>query len=109
MLKALLVDDEQNNLDNLDFMLKHDCEGVVVSGMAHNADEARQWLKNNSVDILFLDINMPGETGFDLLRSLPQHHDHTAVHLLRRSLQLLLKKLNWISTKLLVLLHQTQV
>jgi len=74
MLKALLVDDEQNNLDNLEFMLKHDCEGVMVAGKAHNATEAREWLSRNIVDILFLDINMPGETGFDLLKSLPQHN-----------------------------------
>lgn len=74
MLKALLVDDEQNNLDNLEFMLRHDCEGVMVAGKAHNATEAREWLSRNIVDILFLDINMPGETGFDLLKSLPQHN-----------------------------------
>jgi len=74
MLKALLVDDEQNNLDNLEFMLMHDCQDVVVSGKVHNAPEAREWLSRNTVDILFLDINMPGETGFDLLKSLPSHN-----------------------------------
>ena len=74
MLRALLVDDEQNNLDNLEFMLKHDCEGVMVVGKAHNAVEAREWLSKNTIDILFLDINMPGETGFDLLKSLPNHN-----------------------------------
>lgn len=73
MLRALLVDDEQNNLDNLEFMLVHDCEGVSVAGKAHNAVEAREWLSKNHTDILFLDINMPGETGFDLLKSLPEH------------------------------------
>lgn len=72
MLTALLVDDEQNNLDNLEFMLRHDCEGVQVMGKAHNAQEAREWLSRNKTDIVFLDINMPGETGFDLLKSLPE-------------------------------------
>ena len=74
MLKALLVDDEQNNLDNLEFMLMHDCQDVIVSGKVHGAPEAREWLSRNTVDILFLDINMPGETGFDLLKSLPSHN-----------------------------------
>ena len=73
MLKALLVDDEQNNLDNLEFMLQHDCEGVYVAGKAHHAAEAREWLSRHAVDLVFLDINMPGESGFDLLKSLPQH------------------------------------
>jgi two-component system, LytTR family, response regulator len=73
MITALLVDDEQNNLDNLEFMLRHDCQGVDVIGKAHNASEARDWLGKHSVDLVFLDINMPGETGFDLLKSLPDH------------------------------------
>ncbi|HNB80785.1 MAG TPA: LytTR family DNA-binding domain-containing protein [Chitinophagaceae bacterium] len=71
MLRAILVDDEQNNLDNLEFMLLNDCEGIRILAKLHNATEAREWLSQNSCDLLFLDINMPGETGFDLLKSLP--------------------------------------
>ena len=70
MIKALLVDDEVNNLENLQFLLQHDCEGIEVVGKAKNAGQARDWLANHTADVIFLDINMPGENGFQLLSSL---------------------------------------
>lgn len=74
MLKALLVDDELNNLNNLEFLLQNDCEGVKVVGKARNAQQARNWLQQHTADVVFLDINMPGEDGFQLLSSLPDHN-----------------------------------
>jgi two-component system LytT family response regulator len=74
MLKALLVDDEQKNLENLAFLIQHDCEGVVVVDKLTSAAAARDWLQYNTADVIFLDINMPGENGFQLLSSLPQHN-----------------------------------
>jgi two-component system, LytTR family, response regulator len=70
MIRALLVDDEENNLENLEFMLVNDCEGLKVAGKARNAAEARKWLSQNTADVIFLDIHMPGETGFQLLQTL---------------------------------------
>jgi two-component system LytT family response regulator len=74
MITALLVDDEQNNLESLAFLLDNDCDGITVAGKATSAREARAWLTNNKVDVVFLDINMPGESGFDLLSSLPERN-----------------------------------
>lgn len=71
ILTALLVDDEVNNLHNLEFLLHHDCEGIQVTGKAQNAGEARDWLRSHTADVIFLDINMPGENGFQFLDSLP--------------------------------------
>lgn len=70
MLKALLVDDEINNLASLGFLLHHDCEGVLVVGKAQSAAQARRWLQANQADVLFLDIDMPGENGFEFLNSI---------------------------------------
>lgn len=70
MLKALLVDDEVNNLQSLEFLLNNDCEGVIVAGKANDAVQARKWLTNHTADVIFLDINMPGESGFEFLQSL---------------------------------------
>jgi len=70
MLKALLIDDEINNLDNLKFILENDVKGVIVSGKVTSAEEARGWLELNSVDVVFLDINMPNENGFQFLSTL---------------------------------------
>ena len=69
MLKALLVDDEVNNLASLEFMLVNDCRGVTVAGKARSGEEAREWLRTNEADVIFLDINMPGESGFQFLNS----------------------------------------
>ena len=70
MLKALLVDDELNNLESLEFLLHNDCEGVTVAGTARSAAQAREWLQLNHADVIFLDISMPGEDGFQFLNSL---------------------------------------
>jgi len=64
MLKALLIDDELNNLTSLEFLLQHDCKGIEVAGKALSAKEARKWLESHYADVIFLDINMPGENGF---------------------------------------------
>ena len=70
MVKALLVDDERNNLESLQFLLHNDCEGIEVVGKVNNAREARDWLADHTPDVIFLDINMPGENGFQFLSSL---------------------------------------
>lgn len=74
MLNVLLVDDEVNNLESLEFMLVNDCEGIHVAGKFSNAREARDWLSKHTVDVIFLDISMPGENGFQFLSNLPSHH-----------------------------------
>ncbi|MBL7701747.1 MAG: response regulator transcription factor [Ferruginibacter sp.] len=73
-LKALLVDDEMNNLENLKFLLENDCTGVEVAGMALNGAQAREWLAQNKADVVFLDISMPAETGFEMLEKIPEHN-----------------------------------
>ncbi|MBK8611379.1 MAG: response regulator transcription factor [Chitinophagaceae bacterium] len=73
-IQALLVDDEQNNLENLKYLLEHDCTNIEVAGMAQNGAKAREWLKQNKADVIFLDISMPVETGFEMLEKLPEHN-----------------------------------
>ncbi|HMC99860.1 MAG TPA: LytTR family DNA-binding domain-containing protein [Ferruginibacter sp.] len=70
-VKALLVDDEKNNLENLKFLLENDCTGIDVVGMVDTGAAARTWLQQNKADVVFLDISMPGETGFEMLERIP--------------------------------------
>jgi two-component system LytT family response regulator len=72
MIKALLVDDEVNNLESLSFLLENDCDNVEVLCKARSASEARKCLERNTPDVIFLDIEMPGENGFDFLSSLSE-------------------------------------
>lgn len=69
-MKAILVDDERNNLNNLQELLNTYCPQVVVCATAFDADEGRSVILKNQPDIVFLDIQMPGKNGFDLLKSL---------------------------------------
>ena len=72
-VKALLIDDEQHNLDNLQAMLSTYCPQVDTCGTALNVDSGKSLLYIHQPDLLFLDIHMPQQNGFDLLRELPEH------------------------------------
>ncbi|MBS1941809.1 MAG: response regulator, partial [Bacteroidetes bacterium] len=73
-MRALIVDDEADARDNLRLMLEEHCPGVTVVGSAASAEAARDLIATEDPDALFLDIKMPGEDGFSLLRSLPLPH-----------------------------------
>lgn len=75
-LYALLIDDDQLNCASLKYMLEHDCQGIEVIGTAYHAEEGRQFLRNaqQQPDVVFLDIQMPDESGFDFLASLPNRN-----------------------------------
>lgn len=73
-MKALIIDDERLARKELSTLLeKHD--GIQVVGEAANADEAEERIAELKPDLLFLDINMPGRDGFQLLESL-DHAPH---------------------------------
>jgi len=73
MIKAVLIDDEKNNLDNLAQLLKNCCPSVNIVAIARNADEGRNIILQHNPDLVFLDIQMPRKTGFDLLQSLTRY------------------------------------
>ncbi|AHJ96809.1 LytR/AlgR family response regulator transcription factor [Hymenobacter swuensis] len=68
-MNALLVDDSRLARTELRHLLRAFPE-VTVVGEARHAEEARTQLRELQPDVLFLDIHMPGETGFELLASL---------------------------------------
>ena len=68
-MRALIVDDERLARKELTKLLE-DHPAIEVVGEAMNADEAEQMVNELNPDLLFLDIQMPGRTGFQLLESL---------------------------------------
>lgn len=70
MIKAILVDDEPINIDNLKALLALHCQEVEVIASATTADQARELLLTLKPDVVFLDIQMPEKNGFDLLKSI---------------------------------------
>lgn len=69
MIRAWLVDDEKLALTRLARMLRETGK-VEIAGLSTDPQEARKSLNETSVDALFLDIEMPGLNGFELLSRL---------------------------------------
>lgn len=68
-MKTFIVDDERLARSELKRLLKN-FHAVEIIGEAANADEAIERIETTRPDLLFLDIQMPGRNGFELLESL---------------------------------------
>jgi len=67
-LKAFIVDDEENSRTTLRNMLVDFCRDVEVVGEASTVQKAIEPIKTLQPDVVFLDIIMPKENGFELIR-----------------------------------------
>jgi two-component system LytT family response regulator len=67
---AIIVDDEKNVRDALEYLVRDHCHEIRICGMAASAEEARELLKKHSIDFIFLDVSMPREDGFAFLKSI---------------------------------------
>ena len=68
-LKALIVDDEFNARNNLKILIDEFCPELKIVGLVESAEEARIIIEKEKPDVVFLDIAMPKEDGFSLLKS----------------------------------------
>ena len=66
-LKVMLVDDEPFILEGLTVLIDWESEGCVIVKTASNGQEAYDYLKDNEVDLVIVDIKMPIMTGLELL------------------------------------------
>ncbi|EGV42678.1 response regulator transcription factor [Bizionia argentinensis JUB59] len=66
-LKAIIVEDEQTSRDILRNYLTKYCPNIDVLGEAENVEEALVLIRNNELDLVFLDVEMPYGNAFDLL------------------------------------------
>jgi len=68
-LRAVIIDDETNAREALANLIRILCPDVDICGEAKNADLGIELIKQVQPNLVFLDIQMPGKTGFDLLAS----------------------------------------
>jgi two-component system LytT family response regulator len=68
-MKVLIIDDERLARKELSNLLA-EYKDIEILGEAVNADEAEEMIDKFNPDLIFLDIQMPGRTGFELLETL---------------------------------------
>ncbi|MCK6600603.1 MAG: LytTR family DNA-binding domain-containing protein [Bacteroidetes bacterium] len=71
MISAIIVEDEPLAAEKLVFLLK-DFPGIRIDGVFSDAGTALSWLQTHTPDLLFLDIQLPGLSGMELARALPE-------------------------------------
>ncbi|RKR80533.1 LytTR family two component transcriptional regulator [Mucilaginibacter gracilis] len=72
MIKAIIVDDERFNIRNLQSLLNSQHSEIEVAGTATSPSQARGLILDLKPDVVFLDIQMRGMNGFELLKSLDE-------------------------------------
>lgn len=92
-LRTYIVEDEQTSREILKNYLQKYCPNVEVLGEASNIEDALVFIRNHDLDLVFLDVEMPYGSGFDLLDKLPgipfetifvTAYDHYAIEALNK-------------------------
>ena len=69
-LRAIIVEDEANSREILRSYLADYCPEVLLEGEAASMDEGLALIGKKDPDLVFLDVEMPGFTGFDIIRKI---------------------------------------
>ncbi len=73
-MKALVIDDDYMSAEHLGTQINRHCPEIGPVEVFDKASEALLYLKNNPVDVLFLDIEMPQMSGFELIEIAGRKH-----------------------------------
>jgi two-component system, LytTR family, response regulator len=67
MIRAIIIDDEHDSRTTVANILMNYCNNISVVGQAANVNDGLSLIARKKPDVIFLDIQMPDGTGFDLL------------------------------------------
>ncbi|MEQ1675590.1 MAG: LytTR family DNA-binding domain-containing protein [Chitinophagaceae bacterium] len=67
MIRCVLIDDESNSLEMMEWLLKTYCPQVKIEAMCNAAAKGIEAINKYKPDLVFLDIEMPHMNGFDML------------------------------------------
>ena len=82
MYNILLTDDEQIVIDSLSFIINENFEGQVNTYTALSGTQALEVVTNNKIDIIFMDINMPGINGLETISCITKLKPDTVIIML---------------------------
>ncbi|HEX7691114.1 MAG TPA: LytTR family DNA-binding domain-containing protein [Sediminibacterium sp.] len=74
MIHTVLIDDEPNNIETLTHLIEKHCPDISIVGSALDVAQGYDLICSVNPDLVFLDIQMPVENGFDLLTRF-DHYD----------------------------------
>ena len=67
-MKGIIVDDEARSRRLLQALCIEYCDGLEIIGLADSVSDAKKLIAQEMPDVVFLDIRMPIESGFELLK-----------------------------------------
>ena len=67
MIRCVLIDDESNSLEMMEWLMKTYCPQVTIEAMCNSAEAGVEAIYKYKPDVVFLDIEMPHMNGFDML------------------------------------------
>ena len=67
MIRCVLIDDENNSLEMMEWLIKTYCPQVSIDAMCNSSEKGIEAIKKFRPDLVFLDIEMPHMNGFDML------------------------------------------
>jgi two-component system, LytTR family, response regulator len=70
MLKSIIVDDEYKSRESLKALVEKFCENISVVAICQNGNDAVQAIDEYDPDLIFMDIQLQRETGFEILERL---------------------------------------
>lgn len=70
-IKAILIDDELNSLQNLQLKIQEYCPSIRVLAQTQRPEDAIVLIQQHKPDVIFLDIEMPRMNGFKMLEEIP--------------------------------------
>lgn len=78
MIKLLVADDHTMFVDGIESILKTE-EDLEVTGKCYNGHSVLSFVTENPVDIVLLDVNLPGMNGLEVCKTLSEEHPEVKV------------------------------